>query len=84
MASGAKRNQILLAVGAKMAPGLDVVDLQVSLPSTRLAAPSVASQDLLAQLLIRLGLKLFSPSLWKCPIHGVVPIPLRTCCLCPG
>lgn len=72
---GAERNQILFTVAAKVAPRLDVVDLQVSLPSTRLAAPSVALQDLLTQLLIRLGLQVFSPSLWKCPIHGFVPAP---------
>lgn len=37
---GAERNQILFTVAAKVAPRLDVVDLQVSLPSTWQRHPS--------------------------------------------
>ncbi len=48
MAIGAQSNQILFAVVSQVTSGLEVMDLQVPLSSTELAAPSVAAEDFLA------------------------------------
>jgi hypothetical protein len=50
MASGAESDEILFMVVTEVVPSFDVMDLQINLPSTGLAAPPVASQDLLTQL----------------------------------
>ena len=82
VAIGAQSNQILFGVIAKVAPCLDVMDLQVLTFSTGLAAPSVTPQDLLVQLVIRLGSKAFASSLREHSIHGAVPTCWRTCSFC--
>ena len=47
MAIGAQSNQIRFAVASQVTSGLDVMDLQVPLPSTKLAPPPIAAQDFL-------------------------------------
>lgn len=66
MAIRAQGDQILFTGVAEPAHGLDVMDPQVTASSAGLAAPPVTLQDLLAQLLIGLGLKALSPPCRDC------------------
>jgi hypothetical protein len=47
MTIGAQSNQIPLAVASQVISGLDVMDLQVPLSSTKLAPPPITAQDVL-------------------------------------
>jgi hypothetical protein len=70
MAIRAQSNQIRFAIIAKVASGVDVMDLQVRSTSAVLASPPVAPQDFLSQRPIGLGREALSAALGKSTIHG--------------
>ncbi len=53
VACGAQGDQVLLCVSSRMAAELSVVHLKIRHRPTRLTPPAIATQDLLAQPLIR-------------------------------
>ena len=70
VATPTERDEVLLGVVAKPAPGLDVVNFQAHLAATHLATPSVTIQYSLTQLLIRLQIQT-KPRMPE-GIHGAV------------
>ena len=57
VACSAECNQILLRVVARVAPKLAVVDLKVGHRPAQLASPTIATEHLIAQLFIQLGIE---------------------------
>jgi len=58
MARGAKRDQVLFRVMARVTPKLFVMDFKVRHGAARLTPPAVATQDLLPETFVQLGIKL--------------------------
>jgi hypothetical protein len=52
MTGSAERDEILLGIGAALAPKPEVVDFEVFAGSARLALPAVAREDQLAEPLV--------------------------------
>jgi hypothetical protein len=50
-------DQVFLSIVAQLAPWLNVMDLKIFHPPTRLATPSISLKDLAAELAISLGIK---------------------------
>ncbi len=57
VACRAQRDQVFFRVGSRMTAELDVVHLKIRHHTTRLTTPAIATQDLLAQTLIRQGIQ---------------------------
>ena len=57
VACRAQRDQVLLRVGPRMAAELPVVYLKIRHRATGLTPPAVATQDLLAQVVVRQGIQ---------------------------
>src|SRR5260370_30097497 len=74
VACNAQRNQVLLSVGSRMAPELPVVHLKIGHRATGLTSPAVATQNLLAQTLVRQGVQprgsSFGTNHFRTPSHA--------------
>jgi hypothetical protein len=69
VARSAKSNQVLLRIIARLAAKFPVVNLKTRHGTTRLASPSVSAQHLVAELFVRLGIKLQARTFWLDVIH---------------
>ena len=69
VARSAKRNQVLLRIVAGVAAEFFVVDFKVGLRATQLTSETVATQHLVAELFVQLGIKLQARLLRSDLIH---------------
>jgi len=74
VACRAKRNQVLLRIIAGLAAKLFVVNLKVGHCAARLASPAVATQHLVAETVVLIGLEPHGCTLWLDPIQDAFSV----------
>ena len=70
----AQGDQIVLGVVSELAPRVDVVDVEFARAPATLATPAIPLQDLLAQALVGLWVKLKPRAFWKEASHAALQI----------
>jgi hypothetical protein len=73
MASGAKRNQILLGIITGLAAKFLVMNLKVRHRAAGLASPAVSVQHMVVELFVQSGIKMEARPPWSDAIHDAFP-----------
>jgi hypothetical protein len=74
MASRAEGDQILLGIVARLAAKLFVVNLKIGHVTARLASPAVPAEDLVAKVVVQLGVQEQTCLLRSAAIHEVFSV----------
>jgi hypothetical protein len=67
-----KRDQVLLAIIPGMTAKLFVMNFKVRHGTARLASPTIAAEDLISELFVRLGIKSQGNAFWSNRVHDAV------------